>query len=129
MATIGVATKANERHICVAVTDFAWYQFISTASSIGLANFWTPGKVGFSALQPGEVFLFKLKSPNDYIVGGGKFVHFERLSLASAWEKFGKGNGAPTLNHFQMAVHNMRDNTHKPHDFQLGCIVLSDLFF
>jgi len=35
-------------------------------------NFWQPsGKQQFRALAPGELFLFKLHSPDNFIVGGG----------------------------------------------------------
>jgi hypothetical protein len=38
-------------------------------------NFWKPGgKTNFKALNEGDLFLFKLHSPKDYIVGGGLLI-------------------------------------------------------
>ena len=46
------------------------------ASQPGLdeVNFWQPGSnTQFRALSPGELLLFKLHSPDNFIVGGGVF--------------------------------------------------------
>jgi putative restriction endonuclease len=34
-------------------------------------NFWAPGAASFKALQFGELFLFKLHAPLNFVVGGG----------------------------------------------------------
>jgi putative restriction endonuclease len=48
------------------VTDFDWYQFLAGRPDIDEVNFWQPsGAVGFKALEPGGLFLFKLHSPRD----------------------------------------------------------------
>ena len=61
-------------------------------------NFWQPsGGVEFNALQPGELFLFKLHSPRNFIVGGGFFAHWSQLPVSLAWEAFGEKNGAASL--------------------------------
>jgi putative restriction endonuclease len=48
-------------------------------------DFWQPssGRT-FRALQPGELFLFKLHSPNNFIVGGGYFVSSTALPASLA---------------------------------------------
>ncbi|HEX8444306.1 MAG TPA: hypothetical protein VF631_11735 [Allosphingosinicella sp.] len=59
----------------VAITDRSWFYLLSAAQPDEV-NFWQPsGGKAFRALMPGELFLFKLHSPNDYIVGGGVFSH------------------------------------------------------
>lgn len=56
----------------VGVTDRDWYEHLRRIPGIDEVNFWKPsGNTGFHALSPGEPFLFKLHSPDDYIVGGG----------------------------------------------------------
>jgi putative restriction endonuclease len=61
-------------------------------------NFWAPsGRTNFRSLQPGELFLFKLHAPHNFIVGGGVFSHGSNLPLSLAWDAFGAKNGAPDL--------------------------------
>jgi len=61
-------------------------------------NFWQPGgRTNFQALRPGELFLFKLHAPRNFIVGGGVFARADILRTSLAWEAFGASNGAPSL--------------------------------
>src|SRR3546814_7580013 len=58
------------------------------------ANFWQPSGSGeFKALQPGDLFLFKLKGKDAAIAGGGVFSHATLAPLSLAWEAFGQKNG------------------------------------
>ena len=59
----------------IANTDFEWYRFLSSRPDLDEVNFWRPSDTAFKILSPGEPLLFKLHSPNDYIVGGGFFSH------------------------------------------------------
>lgn len=49
----------------VAPTDFHWFQFLSSRSSVDEVNFWMPKPWGgrFKVLRRGEPLLFKLKAP------------------------------------------------------------------
>ena len=59
----------------IGVTDGDWYRTLSQIPELEEANFWQPGGTHqFRALQQGELFLFKLHSPNNFIVGGGNTV-------------------------------------------------------
>ena len=79
----------------VGVTDNDWYRFLSHHDNVDELNFWQPGgKQRFQSLKPGELFLFKLHSPQNFIVGGGFFTHSTILPVSLAWEAFGEGNGA-----------------------------------
>src|SRR5689334_685366 len=81
----------------VAVTDSDWFDFLA-AKPRDEVNFWQPsGSASFRALSPGELFLFKLHAPDNFIVGGGVFSHASVVPLSMAWEAFGEGNGAPDL--------------------------------
>ncbi len=77
----------------VAITDLSWFDMLSAAVPDEV-NFWQPsGSSNFRALTPGELFLFKLHAPNDFIVGGGVFSHASNIPLSMAWEAFGPKNG------------------------------------
>ena len=82
----------------IGVTDNEWYRFLSQLSNVDEVNFWQPGGNHlFKALQPGELFLFKLHSPDNFIVGGGFFTHASLLPINLAWDAFGEKNGAATF--------------------------------
>ncbi|MGB4220904.1 MAG: hypothetical protein WBJ50_06455 [Smithellaceae bacterium] len=56
----------------VGITDRDWFELLSSLPQLDEVNFWQPsGKQQFRALAPGELFLFKLHSPDNFIVGGG----------------------------------------------------------
>jgi putative restriction endonuclease len=76
-----VALNAGERvRFFVGITDHDWFDFLSRMDGLDEVNFWQPsGQQQFRALQIGEPFLFKLHSPDDFIVGGGFFSHFTIL--------------------------------------------------
>jgi putative restriction endonuclease len=117
--------------IFVAVTDWDWYDFLRTQSGIGEVNFWQPGgKTSFAALEPGELFLFKLHSPRNFIVGGGVFWYANLLPISLAWETFGSANGALSLDQMRSRVTRYRrpavDNRE---DYQIGCRILEQPFF
>jgi len=115
----------------VGITDSDWYNLLRNQPSLDEVNFWRPKDLReFKALNPGELFLFKLHSPNNYIVGGGFYAHFALLPISLAWESFGISNGAITLQQLRNRVIKFRD----PHvdyrtDFKIGCILLEQPFF
>jgi len=82
--------------IWVGVTDEQWFDLLSRRQPDEV-NFWQPsGRRRFAALDPGEPFLFKLHSPNTFIVGGGHFVRHSPLPASVAWDAFGEKNGVAT---------------------------------
>jgi hypothetical protein len=82
----------------VGITDYEWFRYLSALPSVHEVNFWQPrGRTNFKALQQGELFLFKLHAPQNYIVGGGVFAHADILPVSLAWDAFGMSNGAPSL--------------------------------
>lgn len=50
-------------NLFIGLTDYDWYDFLRT-KGYDEVNFWRPGGTAFKALRPGELFLFKLKSPH-----------------------------------------------------------------
>jgi putative restriction endonuclease len=112
----------------VGITDGSWYRQLSEAGPDEV-NFWKPGAGGsFGTLAPGELFLFKLHAPNNYIVGGGHFVKFSRLPMSLAWLAFGEKNGVRSRSEFLSRIHFYRRSTVEP-DPEIGCIVLAEPFW
>ena len=113
----------------IAVTDNDWFRFLRDQPGLDEVNFWQPsGKRAFRALNPGELLLFKLHSPLDYIVGGGFFVRFVQFPYLWVWDAFGVKNGAPTLGEMKRRIEKYRRSPVGPND-SIGCIILSQPFF
>lgn len=112
----------------VAVTDPRLYRFLRARPHFEEINFWRPsGSREFRALEPGEPFLFKLHSPDDYIVGGGFFAASAILPVDLAWEIFGERNGALSLGEMRRQIGRYRSGARR--DRPIGCIVLQRPFF
>lgn len=114
----------------VGVTDSNWYNFLSSSQPDEL-NFWQPGgKQVFKALEQNDLFLFKLHSPLNYIVGGGFFVRHSFLPVSLAWDAFETKNGTADYYSFLQAIYKYRksDRKHEP-DPVIGCIILTAPFF
>lgn len=113
----------------VGVTDDNWFSFLE-ARRPDEVNFWRPsGGSTFKALSPGEPFLFKLHSPNDYIVGGGFFTKYSVLPMSLAWLAFGEKNGATSESECLARIRRYRKGNALSPDPEIGCIVLERPFF
>jgi len=74
----------------VANTDSDWFDFLASQAGIDEVNFGSRAEPQiFAAIQPGELFLFRLKSPRNAIGGYGVFGHSSRLPISLAWEALG----------------------------------------
>ncbi|MFQ5985336.1 MAG: HNH endonuclease [Alphaproteobacteria bacterium] len=115
----------------VAVTDNDWFDFLRHQRELTEVNFWQPrGSSVFRALQPGELFLFKLHSPLNFVVGGGVFSHATNLPLPVAWEAFNILNGARSLHAMRARIAYYRRETPDPRaDYQIGCRILTQPLF
>jgi putative restriction endonuclease len=118
--------------IFVGVTDKNWFDFLS-AQQPDEVNFWAPsGRTNFKALMPGELFLFKLHAPDNYIVGGGVFSHASNLPLSLAWEAFGSKNGVATLPEMRRRIGRYRSDDAadaRVREPVVGCRILTSPFF
>ena len=116
----------------VAITDRTWFDLLS-GQGPDEVNFWQPsGARNFKAVAVGELFLFKLHAPNNFIVGGGVFSHASNVPLSIAWEAFGEKNGAATLGEMRRRIAGYRhdDAILDPrNDPVIGCRVLTQPFF
>lgn len=116
--------------IWVGLTDKQWFDYQASQMPDEL-NFWQPGGTSnFRALNPGEPFLFKLHSPNNYIVGGGLFINHSILPLSLAWQAFEQKNGTATYEELRAKILKYRQKRQMVEpDPMIGCIVLSKPFF
>jgi putative restriction endonuclease len=117
-------------NLVVAVTDSDWFEILRQQPKLTEVNFWAPSAASFRALQPGELFLFKLKAPRNVIVGGGVFAYSNALPWSLAWEAFREANGARSAPEMRARIARYRhtdpaDRT----DFQIGCRILTQPFF
>lgn len=115
----------------IGVTDREWFEILRSIPNLDEANFWQPGgNHEFKAIQPGELFLFKLHHPYNFIVGGGFFAHSSLLPISLAWESFGISNGARSLSEMRTRVAKYRQQVEsKSEDYTIGCILLEQPFF
>ena len=115
----------------VGITDGDWYRQLASMPDIDEVNFWQPsGSSEFRALEPGGMFLFKLHSPQNFIVGGGLFAHFSLLPVSLAWSAFGEKNGARSLDEMRRRIERYRRHLGDAlSDYTIGCILLEQPFF
>jgi putative restriction endonuclease len=112
----------------VGVTDGDWFRHLERLEPDEV-NFWQPGGgKTFKVLQPGEPFLFKLHSPDNFIVGGGFFIRSSALPASLAWDAFEQKNGVDSLSELRSRIRKYRpgDTTVDP---IIGCNVLIEPFF
>jgi putative restriction endonuclease len=97
----------------------------------GSINFWQPGgKTKFKALHRGELFLFKLHAPRNFIVGYGIFATASILPVSIAWDAFGEGNGASSLEEMRRRIGFYRREQVDPRqDYMIGCRILEQPVF
>ncbi len=117
--------------IYVGVTDLDWYTLLASMREIDEVNFWQPsGSATFRALAPGELFLFKLHAPRNFIVGGGFFAHMSLLPVSLAWAAFTTKNGASSLVEMRRRIARYRREPASPfQDYTIGCLLLEQPFF
>ncbi len=116
--------------LVVGITDRKWFDMLRHRPNLEEVNFWLPSGRNFRALRKGELFLFKLHSPDNVIVGGGIFAHASVLPCSMAWEAFGESNGARSLPQMkaQIARYRKLDPADRS-DFRIGCRILTQPFF
>jgi putative restriction endonuclease len=119
--------------VYVGITDRSWFDTLSAIEPHDEVNFWQPsGGREFRVLQPGELFLFKLHSPDNFIVGGGVFSHASNVPLSLAWEAFGIKNGVRTLVEMRSRIARYRRDQallDPRYDPIIGCRILTQPFF
>ena len=111
----------------IGVTDDDWFHFLAKHQPEEV-NFWRPrDKANFKVINEGAPFLFKLHSPNNYIVGGGFFVKHLFLPLSLTWDAFGIKNGAATYDQFRQSIMKFREG--EGLNPTIGSTILTEPFF
>lgn len=114
----------------VGITDYEWYSILKQKNCEEV-NFWKPGgKTKFKAIDVNDMFLFKLHSPNNFIVGGGFFLRFSILPTFLAWDVFGIENGTYNLQQLNNRINKYKKTNNITDNSQnIGCIILTSPFF
>ena len=116
--------------LVVAVTDGDWFEMLRQRPDLSEVNFWSPAPRNFKALERGELFLFKLHAPRNFIVGGGIFAYSNTLPSSLAWDAFGEANGARSLREMRKRIVKYRkDEADQREDFAIGCRILTKPVF
>lgn len=115
----------------VAITDKNWFKLHSSSVGVEEVNFWRPSsKTSFNALHSGELLLFKLHSPDNFIAGGGFFTKFHHLPVNMAWDVFKEANGVRSLTEMRDRIGFYRGAPMGPAENPtIGCIMLAEPFF
>lgn len=118
--------------IFLGVTHKPWFDFLA-AMQPDEVNFWQPSGAGaFKALQPGDLFLFKLKGADNAIAGGGVFGHASSAPLSLVWEAFGPKNGVASQADMRRTIAQLRRASvplGEREDPVVGCRILTEPFF
>ena len=116
----------------VAATDNDWFSFLAARTDVDEVNFWYPRPWGgrFAVLTDGQPLLFKLRSPNNHIAGGGYFKHYTELPLSLAWDAFNIKNGSESKLALWRQITKLRRENPSPGDApMIGCVLLAEPFF
>jgi putative restriction endonuclease len=116
-------------NLFVANTDNEWFDFLSAEAALTEVNFWQPSGATFRAIQPGELFAFRLKSPRNKIGGFGVLSSSSILPLQLAWETFGRENGAATYDEMKVSIAKYRPNETVGPTTNIGCRILVEPIF
>ncbi len=113
-----------------ALTDWDWFSFLRDRPEFDEVNFWSPSAAtGFKALEPGELFAFKLHAPRSRIAGVAWYQGFCRLPLIGAWATFGEANGASSLPELTARIARYRRGPVVAERDQVGCVLLRNPVF
>src|SRR5690349_9760754 len=115
-------------NLFIANTDNRWFDFLASESNLKEVNFWWPGEMSFRAIQPGELLVFRLKSPRNKVGGFGVFSNHSLLPIQLAWESFGSANGVPSFEKFRSAIAEYRTSPVGPMT-NIGCTILVEPVF
>ena len=92
--------------------------------------------MAFRAIQPGELLVFRLKSPRNKIGGFGVFSSHSLLPIQLAWDSFGRANGVSSFEALRRAIAEYRTGSAVGPMTNIGCTILvepvffpSDLWF
>lgn len=112
----------------IAITDFEWYRMLLEMGDVDEVNFWRPSSRATFRAEPYSPFFFKLRSPQNAIVGFALFDRYIPLPDWLAWECFEKRNGCESFQVMSQRVHGLRKGyryVKEGGSNQIGCIILA----
>jgi len=113
----------------IANTDNDWFDFLSSKRDLPEVNFWQPGGKVFHAIEPGELFAFRLKSPRNQIGGFGVLSNSSILPLQIAWETFREANGVTSYEDLRVAISRYKEGEAVGPATNIGCRILVEPIF
>jgi putative restriction endonuclease len=116
-------------NLYVANTDNDWFDSLSSGPEPTEVNFWRPSSQAFHAIQAGELFAFRLKSPRNKIGGFGVLSSSSVLPLQIAWDTFGSLNGASSYDALRAAIARYRPDEIVGPTTNIGCRILVEPMF
>ncbi|MFZ1679442.1 MAG: HNH endonuclease [Rhizobiaceae bacterium] len=108
----------------VANTDNEWYDFLKSRAPLEDVNFWKPTPQTFRAIDEGQLFVFRLKSPRNCIGGYGLLASSINVPIQLAWDSLGEQNGSPSIAHLISAIRKFRSGEQINAQTLIGCRVL-----
>jgi hypothetical protein len=131
LSRLGALGTFSSMRYWVGLTDYDWYTYLASRPDVDEVNFWQPSAGRQAVLLPvGAPFLFKLHARDGgWIIGGGTFVRYTKLSPHFAWDAFGDLNGAPTLDIVRMRIQRYRKRPIDLEADEIGPFVLVSPFF
>ena len=111
------------------ITDNNWFDSLRRNQITDEVNFWIPSAPARRHVEPGSLWLFKLKAPLNFIAGAGVFMHYSVLPLQMAWDAFGVGNGVPTVDAFRDAIMRYKHPGADSWNTDVGCAVLDQVVY
>jgi putative restriction endonuclease len=111
------------------ITDNDWFDYLRRNNVTDEVNFWIPSAPAHRHIEPGSLWLLKLKSPRDCIAGVGVFMHYSVLPLQMAWDAFGVHNGVPTVDAFRNAILRYQPSQTGLWNINVGCAILDQVTY
>ena len=111
------------------ITDNSWFDYLRRNQITDEVNFWIPSAPVRKHVEPGSLWLFKLKAPLNFIAGAGVFMHYSVLPLQMAWDAFGIGNGVPTVDALRIAIMRYKHPGADLWNINVGCAVLDQVVY
>lgn len=111
-------------------TDNDWFDFLKARAPLEDVNFWKPTPQKFKAIEEGQIFAFRLKSPRNVIGGYGVLASSINVPIQLAWDSLGERNGSASMFEMMKAIRRYRSDQIVTPQTQIGCRVLvSPVFF
>jgi len=110
-------------------TDNDWFDFLKARQPFEEINFWKPSQQLFRAVDEGELFLFRLKSPRGKIGGFGTLVSSINVPLQLAWDSLGEANGVANIDQMIKSIAKYRPSRETGAHTLIGCRVLANPVF